>query len=161
MLAFLNGQIVPESEAVIPVNDRGFLYGDGLFETIRVCHGRAFRLAQHLERLARGAEFLKIKLPLTPALLQHHAQDLIVRNQTTEAILRLTLSRGVGERGYLPRNTNQPTLVMTLHPAPEFHPDRALEWGVITASHRVPAPFSSSPTSVLTIVCTAPIVKSQ
>ncbi len=49
MLVFLNGRFVPESEAVIPVNDRGFLYGDGLFETIRVCNGRAFRLGQHLE----------------------------------------------------------------------------------------------------------------
>src|SRR6187401_2889926 len=136
MLAFLNGQIVPENEAVVPVNDRGFLYGDGLFETIRVCHGRAFRLAQHLERLARGAEFLKIKPPFAPAQLQQHAQDLIAQNQTTEAILRLTLSRGVGERGYLPRNAHQPTLVITLHPAPEFRPDRALEWGVITASSR-------------------------
>jgi aminodeoxychorismate lyase len=123
----------------VPVNDRGFLYGDGLFETIRVCRGRPFRLTQHLERLARGAAFLKIHLPFSPQELQQHAAELISRNAAGEAILRLTLSRGVGERGYLPRAANHPTLVMTMHPAPAFDPNRALEWPVITASQRVPA----------------------
>jgi len=137
MLAFLNGQIVPENKAVVPVNDRGFLYGDGLFETIRVCRGRAFRLVQHLERLARGAEFLKIKLPFPLPELQQYVRELIARNRAVESILRLALSRGVGERGYLPRNTNHPTIVMTLHPAPEFNPKRARDWEAITSSHRV------------------------
>jgi len=139
MLAFLNGRFVPENEALIPVNDRGFLYGDGLFETIRVCHGRAFRLTQHLERLQRGAEFLKIKLPFASQELQQHAQELIARNQLSEALLRLTLSRGVGERGYLPRGADNPTIAMTLHPAPPLDPNRTFECTIITASHRVPA----------------------
>jgi len=51
MVVFLNGNFLPEAEAVVPLNDRGFLLGDGLFETTRVAHGRPFRLAQHLERL--------------------------------------------------------------------------------------------------------------
>jgi len=46
MIVFLNGQFVPELQAVVPVNDRGFMYGDGLFETMRVCGGRPFRMAQ-------------------------------------------------------------------------------------------------------------------
>ena len=61
VLVFLNGQFLPEAQAVVPVNDRGFLLGDGLFETMRVADGKPFRFAQHLERLARGADFLKIK----------------------------------------------------------------------------------------------------
>ncbi len=65
MIVFLNGKFLPEAEAVVPLNDRGFLLGDGLFETVRVAKGRPFRLAQHLERLVRGAEFLKINLPFT------------------------------------------------------------------------------------------------
>ena len=64
MLVFLNGQFVPEAQALIPVSDRGFLYGDGLFETLRVVNGRPFRLAQHLERMMRGADFLKIRPPV-------------------------------------------------------------------------------------------------
>ena len=66
MIVFLNGNFLPEAEAVIPINDRGFLLGDGLFETMRVVNGRPFRMAQHLERLTRGLDFIKIKLPFTP-----------------------------------------------------------------------------------------------
>ncbi len=65
VLVFLDGQLVPKEQALIPVDDRGFLLGDGLFETMRVAAGRPFWIAQHLERLARGANFLKIKLPFT------------------------------------------------------------------------------------------------
>ena len=54
MFVFLNGQFLSEAEAVVPVNDRGFLYGDGLFETMRVVNGKPFRFAQHLERMTRG-----------------------------------------------------------------------------------------------------------
>lgn len=73
MIVFLNGQFVPEAQALIPVSDHGFLYGDGLFETLRVVNGRPFRLAQHLERMMRGADFLKIKYPFTPKELQEFA----------------------------------------------------------------------------------------
>ena len=77
MLVFLNGQFLPEAQAVVPVNDRGFLLGDGLFETMRVVHGKPFRCAQHLERLARGADFLKIKCPFAPRELEQFAGQLI------------------------------------------------------------------------------------
>ena len=60
MLVFLNGQFVPEEQAMVSVFDRSFLYGDGLFETMLVCNRQPFRWKQHLERLQRGAEFLKL-----------------------------------------------------------------------------------------------------
>src|SRR6516162_7862989 len=118
MTIFLNGRFVPEAEAVIPVNDRGFMYGDGLFETIRIVNRRPFRLAQHLERMTRGADFLKIKSPFPPKELQRFVEQLIEANEMPEAILRLTLTRGAGERGYAPKAEGNPTVVMTLHPAP-------------------------------------------
>jgi len=93
VLVILNGQFLPETQAVVPVNDRGFLLGDGLFETMRVVRGKPFRFAQHLERLARGAEFLKINLPFTPDELKSFAGQLIEMNQMPDAILRLTLTR--------------------------------------------------------------------
>ena len=102
VLVFLNGQFLPEAQAVVSVNDRGFLLGDGLFETMRVVRGRPFRLPQHLERLARGADFLKIKLPFTPQELEKFAGQLVELNQMPDAILRLTLTRGPGGRGYAP-----------------------------------------------------------
>src|SRR5436190_23114919 len=98
MLVFLNGQFVPEEQAMVSVFDRSFLYGDGLFETMLVCNRQPFRWKQHLERLQRGAEFLKIKLPFSAEALRRFADELISRNEMSEALLRLTLSRGVGRR---------------------------------------------------------------
>src|SRR6266850_1603984 len=103
MVVFLNGQFVPEAQAVVPVSDRGFMYGDGLFETMRVFRGKPFRMAQHLERMVRGADFLKIKLPHTPKELQKFSEELIAKNQMPDSVLRVTLTRGSGERGYSPK----------------------------------------------------------
>jgi branched-subunit amino acid aminotransferase/4-amino-4-deoxychorismate lyase len=147
MVVFLNGQFLPEAQAVISVNDRGFLLGDGLFETMRIIGGRPFRFAQHLERMTRGADFLKIKLPFPPKELEKFAGQLVEQNQMPEAILRLTLTRGPGGRGYTPNGSGQPTLAMTLHPAPSL--ENPVEWNLITSSFRIPAsdPLSSFKTT--------------
>ena len=139
MMVFLNGNFLSEVEAVVPLNDRGFLLGDGLFETIRVAQGRPFRLAQHLERLVRGADFLKIKLPFTPKDLQKFAGELIAQNKLSDAVLRVTLTRGAGTRGYSTKGADQPTLAITLHPLPPQNADEPLLWSLITSSFRVPA----------------------
>ena len=135
MLVFLNGQLLPEAQAVVPVNDRGFLLGDGLFETMRVVGGKPFRFAQHLERMARGAEFLKIKLPFKPKELEKFARQLVEENKMPDSILRVTLTRGPGERGYAFTGKCQPTLVMTLHVLPAD----AMEWSLITSSFHIPS----------------------
>ena len=139
MVVFLNGHFLPEAEAVVPVNDRGFLLGDGFFETIRVAQGRPFRLAQHLERLVRGADFLKIKLPFTAKEIQKIAGELIGKNELAEAILRVTLTRGCGARGYSTKGADQPTLALTLHPLPPQNGDEPLLWSLVTSAYRIPA----------------------
>jgi aminodeoxychorismate lyase len=136
---FLNGEFVPEEHAVVSVLDRSFLYGDGLFETMLVSNGKPFRWAQHLERLRRGADFLGIKIPFGCKALEKFAAELIARNQMPDALLRLTLSRGVGLRGYSPKGADQPTLVMTLHPAPGAPNSDSVRWKLVTASFRLPA----------------------
>ena len=135
MFVFLNGQFVPEAEAVVSVNDRGFLYGDGLFETTRVFNGRPFRLAQHLERLVRGADYLKIRLPFSPKELDRFAAQLIEKNSMPDAILRVTLTRGPGERGYTPTAANTPALVMALHAAVPLDPVKPPQWKLATSTH--------------------------
>src|SRR5471030_1585979 len=147
MLVFLNGQFMPLAEAVVPVNDRGFMYGDGLFETMRVVNGKPFRFAQHLERMTRGADFLKIKPPFTPKELEKFAAQLIEQNKMPDAILRVMLTRGPGERGYKFNGDSKPTVVMTLHAAPLL--ESPVEWNVITSSYRIPAadPLSSFKTT--------------
>jgi aminodeoxychorismate lyase len=140
VLVFLNGQFVPEERAVVSVFDRSFLYGDGLFETMLVARGKPFRWREHLERLQRGAEFLKIKLPVASEALRDFAAELIAKNKMPEALLRVTLSRGMGVRGYSPKGAENPTLVMSLHPAPT--PDKnnpTPRWRLIASSHRLPA----------------------
>jgi aminodeoxychorismate lyase len=146
MLVFLNGQFLPEAQAVVPVNDRGFLLGDGLFETMRVAGGKPFRFAQHLERMTRGADFLKIKPPFTPKELEKFVAQLIEQNKMPDAILRVTLTRGAGERGYNFNGECKPTLAITLHAAP---PENHIEWNLITSSFRIPAadPLSSFKTT--------------
>ena len=136
MIAFLNGRFVPETQALISVNDRGFTYGDGLFETIRVIHGRLFQMTSHLERLKRGAEFLKISSPFGPEKLTAFAAQLIAKNKKQNAILRVTLTRGAGERGYMPDPKSKPTLAMTLHRVPKFVP--VPQWSLATSSYRIP-----------------------
>ena len=137
MVVFLNGNFLPETDAVIRVNDRGFMYGDGLFETVRVVNGKPFRMAQHLERMTRGADFLKIQPPFTPKELEKFAGQLIEKNQMPDAILRVMLTRGPGARGYTPNGANQPTILMTLHAPPTIN--KSSEWNLVTSSFRIPA----------------------
>ncbi|MCU0782660.1 MAG: aminotransferase class IV [Verrucomicrobia bacterium] len=139
MVVFLNGKFASEAKAVVRVNDRGFLYGDGLFETMRVFNGRPFRMAQHLERMVRGANFLKIPMPFTPKELHHFAGQLIEKNKMPEAVLRVTLTRGPGERGYSPKNAGPPTVVMTMHEITPVDPANPPRWHLVTSSFQIPA----------------------
>ncbi|HWF19526.1 MAG TPA: aminotransferase class IV, partial [Verrucomicrobiae bacterium] len=139
MIVFLNGQFVLEEQALVSVLDRGFLYGDGVFETLRIFRSQPFRWAEHIDRFQHGTAFLKIDLPFAPIELFAHAQRLIELNAMPESLLRITLTRGVGARGYSPKGANRPTLAMTLHTAPEPKPGPPPAWRVVTASCRLPA----------------------
>jgi aminodeoxychorismate lyase len=138
MIVFLNGQFVPEEKAVVSVLDRGFLYGDGLFETVRVYGGRPFRWPEHLARLHRGAEFLKLAVPYSDKELTQTVLQLIESNQMPESLMRLTLTRGVGPRGYSPKGAEKPNLAMTMHPAQPNDPLNPARWRLATSSLRVP-----------------------
>lgn len=109
---------MPEAEAVVPISDRGFLYGDGLFETLRVSRSRPLWWSRHAARLQTGAELLRITLPWSCDELRRFALELIEKNALPECLLRLTVSRGSGARGYSTKGANTPTLALTLHPLP-------------------------------------------
>ena len=149
MTALINGKFVPPEQAVVSVIDRSFLYGDGVFETIPVYNRKPFRWAQHLERLTRGADFLKIRLDFAPKELRVLASELIERNQVANAVLRVTLSRGMGERGYSPKGAESPIVVMTLHPMEPVDPQNPPCWRLKTSSYKLPAsdPLSSFKTN--------------
>lgn len=137
MQVFLNGRWLPEERAVVSVFDRGFLYGDGLFEVVRVCNGRPFRWEQHWERFERGVRLLKLTPPYSVTETLALAHQLIRKNKMPEALLRVTLSRGLGLRGYSPRGADRPTFVLSLHPLPPQY-TRLPQWKLVTATQRLP-----------------------
>jgi aminodeoxychorismate lyase len=138
VLIFLNGRFVPEERAVVSVFDRGFLYGDGLFEAVRIHNGQPFRWPQHLERFRHGAAQLNIHPPISVKSILKFAAQLIEKNKMPDALLRLSLSRGIGQRGYSPAGARSPTFVMSLHPAPKINRKHSPLWKLITASPRLP-----------------------
>lgn len=134
---FLNGRFVPEEQAVVSVFDRGFLYGDGLFETLRVINGVPLRWDAHWRRFALGLLRLDLAVSWSPEFLRANAADLCRRNDMPDGLLRVALSRGVGARGYSPRGADSPTFIMSAHPAPVLEA-AAPQWKLRTASLRVP-----------------------
>ena len=144
MMVYLNGSFLPEEQARISVFDRGFLYGDALFETLRVHKGAPFQWQAHLDRLASGANALGIQLPFGAQELREAAVELCRLNRMPEAVLRMNLSRGVGERGYSPRRAGPTTVVLSLHPAPPLTPEPAA-WKLITTNIRLPGNDSLAP----------------
>ncbi|MHB9093525.1 MAG: aminotransferase class IV, partial [Eubacteriales bacterium] len=95
---YLNGEYVPALEAKISVFDHGFLYGDGLFETMRAYNGRILLLAEHLDRLFRSARALELVMPWSQEFMEHALSGLISRNGRN-LYIRLTVSRGPGPVG--------------------------------------------------------------
>jgi len=136
-IAFVDGKLLPEEQATVSIRDRAFLYGDGLFATMRVCHGRPFRWRRNLLRVRRGSEFLKIELPFSEAQLREAAVELARLNGIDQGVLRLTLSRGQGKRGYSPVRSGKPTVVMVLDELPPLSPDAPVVWRLGTSSFKL------------------------
>ena len=135
MTIFLNGSFLPAEEASISVHDRGFLYGDGVFETIRVHNGHPFCWHRHWKRLYDGAGFLGIPIPFSETELLNLANELINRNRLSDATLRITLTRGPGPRGYSPSGASTPTLLISLAALPAEPKETG--WRLITSQYRV------------------------
>ena len=125
-IVYLNGSLMPRSQASISVLDYGFLYGFGLFETMRAYGGQVFRLDRHLSRLVRSAEILG--LPIGALDLEGAVMDTIQANKLNDARIRITVS--VGEGGMAPdRGTcNKPTvLILAEHYQP--YPEQVYQKG--------------------------------
>jgi len=117
----LNGRLIEATAARIDPADRGLLLADGLFETLRVYGGRAFQLEAHLARLAAGAVVLDLPLPPAGDIARAVAETLAA-NDLREGSLRITVTRGPGERGLLPPAHPSPTLLIVGHPSGEAPP---------------------------------------
>ncbi len=116
MWIHLNGRLVDEAEARIPVFDRGLLFGDGIFETMRSVAGRIFRLGRHLGRLERSARLIGLALPWQPARAGALLGELLEANGLKEARIRLTITRGPGRPGDYLAAEGPPTVIATAAP---------------------------------------------
>ena len=117
-LIWINGEIIPMSEARIGVEDRGFQFADGVYEVIRIYNGRTFTLTEHLQRLARSAEALKIGMPLAVDALSEQICKLISASGVREGMIYLQLSRGVCPRNHVIPADIKPTLLFYARPLP-------------------------------------------
>lgn len=135
---FLNDKLVDVEQAHVPVTDSGFLYGAGLFETMRSHNGVVFRLEDHLDRLFQSAASLSINHDHDKKSLTEAIDELLVANELTEARLRLTLTNGPITETV---DQVQPTLLITASPL-QLYPPEYYQTGVMV----VLCPYRQNPT---------------
>ncbi|MDO8414467.1 MAG: D-amino acid aminotransferase [Gallionellaceae bacterium] len=116
MTVYLNGQFMPITEARIPVLDRGFIFGDGVYEVIPVYSRRPFRLLDHLKRLQHSLDGIRLQNPHSDAEWAQLIQELVTRNEAEDQYLYLHITRGVAKRDHaFPKNA-VPTIFMMSNP---------------------------------------------
>lgn len=117
---YVNGTIAPAGEAVVPVYDHGFLYGEGVYETLRTYNRVPFLYDRHLARLRASADRIHLGVPFTDAALAGWIDDTVAAaGDMREAYIRILFTRGVGELNYDPRSTPTPTTVIIVKPLEE------------------------------------------
>jgi branched-chain amino acid aminotransferase len=131
---WINGRFLPAAEAQVSAFDRSFLYGDGLFATVRVTRNRPVLWRDHWARLLIGANRLRIRLAPLQAELEAGLAELLHRNHSPDSLLRVHVSRGPGRRGYSVRGADSPAVLISQHPLPPRPPG----WRLVTASVRLP-----------------------
>lgn len=112
----VNDSVVKRREARIPAMDRGFLFGDGFFETTRIVGGTPFRLARHLERMSAACHETGWEWVPQPGRLGESVQRLIRRNEVEEGYLRISVSRGLHDGPLTELRATDPTVLIDAHP---------------------------------------------
>ena len=151
MLIYIDGEFYPENEAKISVFDHGLLYGDGVFEGIRVYNGRIFKLGEHIERLYESAKTVGIEVPLSKEEFKKAIIEVVRRNNLRDAYIRPIVTRGRGRLGLDPRHCQKPTVIIIPQRLEEYPLTVAAKKAVraIVSSIRRTPPF-----------CLPPMVKS-
>lgn len=130
---FLGGQFVKKEDAVVSVFDHGFLYGDGVFEGIRVYSGNVFRLDAHLKRLYESAQSIMLKIPYTQEEMTQLIVETIRKNQLESAYIRVVVSRGKGNLGLDPSSCSNPNVIIIAEEL-SMYPKEFYEHGIKIAS---------------------------
>jgi branched-chain amino acid aminotransferase len=131
---WLNGKLVDKMDAKISVYDHGLLYGDGVFEGIRVYHAKVFRHKQHIDRLYDSARAIALEIPISPADMMKAVEETVKANNKVNGYIRLLVTRGVGSLGLDPRRC-EPNIVVIVDDI-ALYPQELYENGleIVTAS---------------------------
>ncbi len=112
MKVYINGKFYEKEDAKVSVFDHGFLYGDGIFEGIRLYSGNVFKLDRHVDRLFRSAKAIMLEMPYTKQEVIDAVCATCRENKLTDAYIRLVVSRGMGALGLSPRSCSNPQMVI-------------------------------------------------
>jgi branched-chain amino acid aminotransferase len=134
-VVMIDGELLAPEHAKVSVFDRGFLYGDSVFETIRTYGGRPFALEEHLERLERSARLVAIDMPVPRETLRRELLDAVAAAGNPESYVRLTVTRGSGELGLDPGLASGPLRVVIVAPL-EPPSAQAYEDGIAAVTYR-------------------------
>lgn len=131
---YLNGKLCDRDEAKVSVYDHGLLYGDGVFEGIRVYNGKVFRHQEHIDRLYESAKHIALEIPLSPADMKKAVEDTVKANNKVEGYIRLVVTRGPGNLGLDPRGC-KPNVIIIVDDI-SLYPKELYENGlkIVTAS---------------------------
>jgi branched-chain amino acid aminotransferase len=145
MKIYLDGKFVDQADAKISVFDHGLLYGDGIFEGIRLYQGNIFRLEEHLERLEYSAKAILLKMPWTRKEISDATCETCRRNNLADAYIRLVVTRGAGDLGLSPWLCPRPSIIIiadTIALYPEECYTKGLEIVTVPTRRLNPAAFS-------------------
>ncbi len=145
-LIYLDGKLVPESEAKISVFDHGLLYGDGVFEGIRIYNGRVFKLTEHLTRLYESARSILLTMPLIMQEMEQATLQTVAANGLRDGYIRLVVTRGVGSLGLNPYQCPKASVIIIAGTI-KLYPEKVYGEGLtlITCATRRPSPAALSP----------------
>jgi branched-chain amino acid aminotransferase len=129
MKVYLNGKLVNQEKAVVSVFDHGLLYGDGVFEGIRIYHGRVFKLNEHIERIFNSAKAIALKMPMTQKALCEAVVKTCKANKLNEGYVRLIVTRGEGSLGLNPYLCKKPQIII-IAAAIQLYPKKLYETGM-------------------------------
>ncbi|MEK0314424.1 branched-chain-amino-acid transaminase [Cohnella sp. 56] len=143
---YLNGQYVKKEDAKISVYDHGFLYGDGIFEGIRIYDGNVFRCKEHLDRLYDSAKSIMLNIPLSPTQMEDALCETIRRNGLRDGYIRLVVSRGPGNLGLDPLRCPEAYVVIIVEQL-AIYPEEAYRDGLrsVSVSQRRNLPDALNP----------------
>jgi len=123
MLVYVNGKFLSRDDAKVSVFDHGFLYGDGVYETMRAYRGKIFFLSRHLARLKQSADAISLALPLSLDKIGEALNEALTVNKLNEAYVRIQISRGEGDIGLDPALCPAPTMVIMTRPFQDYPPE--------------------------------------